>query len=60
MKNDGVMELKTEWFENSYQNKEEGGKKEFLVLWLHAYKYSYDDIVVKTEPPQWTFPQKVE
>jgi hypothetical protein len=54
------MELKTEWFENSYQNKEEGGKKEFLVLWLHAYKYSYDDIVVKTEPPQWTFPQKVE
>lgn len=41
-------------FENSYQDKEEGGKKLFLMLWLHAYKYSYGDLVVKTKVPLWT------
>ena len=53
MKNDGVIDLKPEWFENSYQNKEEGGKKEFLILWLHAYKYVYEELEVKTKLPLW-------
>lgn len=51
------MELKPEWFENSYQNKEEGGKKEFLILWLHAYEYAYDDVVVQSKIPEWAFGQ---
>ena len=55
LKNDGKMELKPEWFENSYQNKEEGGKKEFLMLWLHAYQYSYADVTVTSKVPDWAF-----
>ena len=54
VKNDGKTKLDPEWFENSYQNKEEGGKKEFLMLWLHAYKYTYGDLTVKTPKPEWT------
>lgn len=41
IKNDGEMKIEPEWFDNAYGQKEEGGKKEFLVLWLHAYKYKY-------------------
>ena len=29
----------------------------FLMLWLHAYKYTYNDIVVKTKKPEWTLPE---
>jgi 23S rRNA-/tRNA-specific pseudouridylate synthase len=53
IKNDGTLQLKPEWFENSYQNTEEAGKKEFLILWLHAYRYKYEDVLVKTELPDW-------
>ena len=41
-------------FENSYQNKESSGKKMFVKLWLHAYKYSYREITVKNVAPEWT------
>lgn len=58
IKNDGKMQLKPEWFENSYQNKEEGGKKEFLVLWLHAFKYTYDELSVETAIPEWALPEE--
>ena len=37
--NDGGERLKEELFENSYQNDEEG-KKGFLKIWLHAYRYT--------------------
>ena len=40
-------------FKNAYQNEEDEGTKMFLVLWLHAYKYTYKDIVVKTKVPEW-------
>ena len=36
--NDGEEPLPEDLFKNSYQNDEEG-KKNFLKLWLHAYRY---------------------
>lgn len=47
------MVIDPKLFENSYQDKEEGGKKLFLVLWLHAYKYIFKEIKVKTKKPEW-------
>ncbi len=47
------MEIDETLFQNSYQDKEEGGKKLFLILWLHAYKYIYKELKVKTPAPKW-------
>jgi len=60
VKNDGKMQMEKAWFDNSYQNKEEGGKKEFLILWLHAYKYTYEDLKVKTDVPEWAKKSQTE
>jgi hypothetical protein len=46
--NDGKDSFSKVLFENSYQNDEEEGNKMFLILWLHAYRYQYRDLVVKT------------
>jgi hypothetical protein len=55
--NDKNTQLKEQDFVNSYQNDDATGKKMFVVLWLHAYKYCYRDIVAKTSVPDWaTFP----
>ena len=54
-------------FLNSYENKEIDGKKNFMSLWLHAYKYTVpaeihsDDkeegsLVIKSAKPQWALP----
>ena len=37
--NDGQEALADELFKNSYQN-DESGKKNFMKLWLHAYRYT--------------------
>lgn len=42
---------------NSYQNVEATGKKLFVKLWLHAYRYRYKDLKVKTEVPKWATTQ---
>ena len=56
--NDGSTEYGPENFENSYQNSDgDEGKKSFLMLWLHAYKYSIPNedemIEVKSPKPDW-------
>lgn len=51
--NDGKLKLDDDMFSKSYQNDEEEGNKKFLILWLHAYKYLYNDIKVKTKIPDW-------
>ena len=38
--------FKADDFKNSYQNEEATGKKQFVILWLHAYRYSYKNLVV--------------
>lgn len=40
-------------FANSYANLEEGGKRTFIKVWLHSFKYVFGDIKVKTEVPYW-------
>ena len=45
--------LKQEDFVNAYQNSDATGKKMFVVLWLHAFKYTHRDIAVKTPVPKW-------
>jgi hypothetical protein len=34
-------------FEGCYEN-EEGNGRMFLSLWLHAFRYSFNDIIVET------------
>ena len=46
-------QFKDEDFRNSYQNEGATGKKQFVVLWLHAYKYTYKDLTVTTDVPKW-------
>ena len=46
-------EFDEEDFKSSYQNEEATGKKLFLILWLHAYQYTYKDLVVETDTPNW-------
>ena len=46
-------EFKEEDFMNSYQNEEATGKKLFVIIWLHAFKYTYNDLVVQTDVPNW-------
>jgi hypothetical protein len=38
--NDGGKQFDEKYFANSYQNDQCDGKKSFLILWLHAYKYT--------------------
>ncbi|CDW71183.1 rna pseudouridylate synthase domain-containing protein 2-like [Stylonychia lemnae] len=40
-------------FEDVYQNKTDEKDYLFLILWLHAYKYTYKDISAKTKKPCW-------
>ena len=28
-----------------------------MILWLHAYKYAYKQIIVETEVPEWARPE---
>lgn len=59
--NDGKKQLAAELFKNSYENKEVDGKKNFMSLWLHAYRYivpkevsgGTDSLKVKTKKPDW-------
>ena len=44
-------EFRREDFTNSYQNAEAIGKKLFVTLWLHAFKYTYNDLTVETPKP---------
>ena len=46
-------QINEEDFINSYQNDEATGKKLFIILWLHAYKYTYKDLTVETDVPDW-------
>ena len=58
IQNSGIKdEFDPEDFKNAYQNDdlEDGeGNKMFLILWLHAYKYTYKEFSVKTKKPEWT------
>ena len=47
-------EFRREDFANSYQNEEATGKKLFVILWLHAFKYTYNDLTVETPKPKWS------
>ena len=47
------VQFKKEHFVNSYQNEDVSGKKQFVMLWLHAYKYAYKTLTVETELPEW-------
>ena len=38
--NTGLKEYPSDLFASAYQNDDVEGKRHFLVLWLHAYKYS--------------------
>lgn len=40
-------------FANAYQNDKETGKRMFIKLWLHAYKYTFKDITIKSPKPKW-------
>ena len=40
-------------FVNGYQNKDMVNKKMFVILWLHAQKYDYKSLSVKTALPEW-------
>ena len=52
--NDGLDEqFKEDDFKNSYQNEEATGKKKFVILWLHAFQYTYKDLTVITDVPKW-------
>ena len=43
----------SEDFSKSYENDDKEGKKMFIKLWLHAYKYFHSNIKVKTNIPDW-------
>ena len=49
-------QFKADDFKNSYQNEEATGKKQFVILWLHAFSYSYKNIKVETDIPSWAKP----
>ena len=54
LKNDGgLTKLDEDDFKNAYQNEEDEGNKMFLILWLHAYQYTYKELKVKTKKPYW-------
>ena len=57
-------EFRMQDFANSYQNEEATGKKLFVILWLHAFKYTYNDLTVETAKPSWAeesfVPQKLK
>jgi hypothetical protein len=68
--NDGTEPFLDDDFKNSYQNEQADGKKNFMMLWLHAYRYTIpafmgNDAVnedekplkVKTAKPKWTDPE---
>ena len=59
--NDGLDDFNEDDFKNSYQNDQQDGKKTFLTLWLHAYKYKIpkdqgfgDDLKIKSPKPKWS------
>ena len=61
--NDGKKMPPAELFHNSYENKEVDGKKNFMSLWLHAYRYTVpkevtgeEALKVKTKKPEWALP----
>merc|ERR1711981_1047880 len=58
--NDGKEQPPAAMFHNSYENKEVDGKKNFMSLWLHAYRYTVpaevtggDGMKVKSKKPEW-------
>jgi len=63
--NYGLKPYPSRLFDNAYQNEQQGGKKGFMQLWLHAYRYTIpheiwgekeDDkgeLKVKTGKPNW-------
>jgi hypothetical protein len=54
LNNAGNEPFTEEDFEGYYQNVEiEDGNRMFLILWLHAYKYTIKDMTVKTQLPEW-------
>lgn len=54
IRNEGIEgKYDEEDFRNSYENEEDKGSKMFLMVWLHAYKYIYKDLIVKTKLPDW-------
>lgn len=58
--NGDKSEFSESLFEGYYENKEGmTGDRMFLMLWLHAYKYTHKDIVVRTKRPEWSLPDFV-
>ena len=58
IQNEGIDDqFRSEDFVNSYQNEEATGKKQFIILWLHAYKYTYKQLTVETDVPHWARPE---
>lgn len=65
--NDGRKPLDDELFANSYENKDVEGKKQFMSLWLHAYRYIIppeihggdidEPLKVKSRKPDWATPE---
>lgn len=55
-RNNGIDELfSLDDFEGLFQNEKLEGKDNlFLILWLHAYKYTYKNITARTKMPVWT------
>lgn len=53
MLNDGNDTFDHELFDNIYQSDDQKGKKRFLLLWLHAFEYTYKDLTITTESPLW-------
>ena len=54
--NDGGPQLDDSLFKNSYQNDQQDGKKNFLKLWLHAYKYTLPEeygLSIENPKPDW-------
>eukprot|EP00347_Sterkiella_histriomuscorum_P011781 403371119 len=54
LNNGNLEEFDEKDFEGIYHNDDYKGKENlFLILWLHAYKYTYREIVAKTKIPKW-------
>ena len=41
-------------FMNTNLDNDATNQKLFVILWLHAFKYTYKDITVETKAPEWT------
>ena len=55
LNNAGKEEFTEEDFASFFEDTQEieGKDKMFLILWLHAYKYTYRELIVKTRVPIW-------